>query len=73
MALANQLQCMADLSEQIETIAAAPKRTTTDAGTVEEHDLDELIAADRYLKEQAAAAAPHRRIGYGKFVPPGTT
>lgn len=64
---------MADLSTRIEEAAADPKRMTTDAGSVEEHDLDKLIEADKYLKQQAVAKAPHRRLRYGKFIPPGTT
>ena len=63
---------MADLSDKIEEAAEGPKRMTTDAGSVEAHDLGQLVEADRYLQQKAAAAAPHRRIGYGKFVPPGT-
>ena len=45
---------------------------TTDAGSVEAQDLGQLIEADRYLKEKQAAAAPHRRILYNKYVPGGT-
>lgn len=64
---------MADLSARIEEAAADPKRMTTDAGSVEEHDLGQLIEADKYLQQQAAAKAPHRRLRYGKYIPPGTT
>ena len=49
---------MADLSARIEEAAADPKRMTTDAGSVEEHDLEQLIEADKYLQQQAAAKSP---------------
>lgn len=47
---------MPDLSDQIEADAAAPKKAQGDMGSVEKHPLPDLIAADKYLKAQEAAA-----------------
>lgn len=44
--------------EDIEDLAATPKRVRTDEGTVEERSVDELVKADRYAKQKAANAVP---------------
>lgn len=45
---------MASETPDIETAAAAPKRTTVDGTTVEEHDLEDLIAVDKHLAGKRA-------------------
>jgi hypothetical protein len=55
-----------------ESVQSGIKRAQGDQGSVEEHPLPDRIAADKYLKNRAAA-----RRGLGmrltKLVPPGTT
>jgi hypothetical protein len=63
---------MPDLSDQIETAAQQPKSATTDAGTVSQHPLADIIAADEYLKANAAAESPKRGFSLARFKPPGT-
>lgn len=48
---------MADLSANIETNAAAPKRVKTDEGEFEQHSLKDQIEADRYLNSKKASKA----------------
>lgn len=48
---------MADLSNDIETNAVAPKRVKTDEGEFDQHSLKEQIEADRYLQGKAASRA----------------
>lgn len=48
---------MADLSSQIETNAAGPKKAKSDEGEFEQHSLSEQIEADRYLNNRGAARA----------------
>lgn len=43
---------------QLEDAALAPQRTTTEEGTVEEHDLDDLVKADQYLSGKQACSSP---------------
>ena len=51
---------MADnLEDQILENALAPKKIEVDGRIVEEHDLDDLIKADKYLRSKAA--------GFGGF------
>lgn len=48
---------MSDLSDQIEAVAAQPKQVSSDAGSVTGQSIQDLIAADQYLAEKAAASA----------------
>lgn len=62
---------MADeLQDAIKENAQGPKRAQGDAGSVEQHDLQDQIEADRYLASKEAA-----KKGLGvkmtKVVPPG--
>lgn len=43
----------ADLSQAIADAAALPKSATGDNGSATQHDLGQLIEADRYLAEKA--------------------
>lgn len=63
------------IRQQLETAAVQPARVRTDAGEVEQHDLKQLIEADKYLSAQAAAtpSATNRRRGlrFNRLIPPG--
>jgi hypothetical protein len=48
---------MTDLSTNIATNAAAPKRVKTDEDEFEQHNLKDQIEADRYLNNRGAARA----------------
>jgi hypothetical protein len=48
---------MADLTTNISTNAQGPSRAAGDRGSMEQHPLPDQIAADKYLKANAAAAA----------------
>ncbi len=60
---------MADISDNLEDNAAAPKRASGDTGSAEQHSLPDQIAADEYLASKKAA-----RRGLGirqvKLIPP---
>jgi len=45
-----------DLQSQIEENASGPKRVSGDAGSVEQHSIQDQIAADRYLSTKQAAS-----------------
>lgn len=65
---------MSDLSESIESAAAAPLKSSADSISAEQHPLQDLIAADRYLasKEAAANNGPLGGIVLSRLRPPGT-
>lgn len=47
--------------EQLKKAMLRPKRVEVDNKVVESHDLDDLIALDKYLESKAAAK--NRRLG----------
>ncbi len=61
-----------DLSSSIETNASGPRRASGDSGSVEQHSLPDQIAADRYLRSNAAARKRGWPFRPQKMVPPGT-
>jgi hypothetical protein len=62
-----------DLSDAIANAANGPKRVQGDEGEVEQHDLADLIEADRYLQQKAAASNGAKAMRLTKIVPPGAT
>jgi hypothetical protein len=55
---------MPNMANEIDilTNAQAPAKVTTDAGSVEQHSLQDQIAADKYLKSREAARS--RGLGF---------
>jgi hypothetical protein len=45
--------------DAINELAQAPKRVTGDEGTVEERDIKDVIAADRYEQSKKATRPPY--------------
>ena len=60
-----------NLDTQIRDNAAGPKKATGDSGSVEQHPLNDQIAADRYLASKQAARSKGLGIRLAKLVPPG--
>ena len=63
---------MPDLSDQIEDDAAKPQSATIDGNTVQRSSIRDLIAADEYLKANAAIASEKRGMLFQRMKPPGT-
>lgn len=61
-----------ELRDAIESTAKGPKRVRTDAGEVESQDIEQQIAADKYLSAKAAASTSSRGLRFNKLIPPGT-
>jgi len=61
-----------NLDTQIRDNAAGPKKATGDSGSVEQHPLNDQIAADRYLASKKAARSRGLGIRLTKLVPPGS-
>ncbi len=59
-----------DLSDTIRESAAGPKRANADGVSVEQHDLEDQIEADRYLASKEASRQG-RGFRLTKVVPPG--
>jgi len=52
-----------DLSDKIEELADKPRNVSSDAGSVGQHSLQDLIAADKYLAQKTSATANPKRMG----------
>jgi len=61
-----------DLKETIADNAAGPKRAKGDSGEIEQHSIQDQIAADRYLAVKNAAKRKGLPFRTTKLVPPGT-
>jgi hypothetical protein len=63
-----------DIRDAIESTAKGPKRVRTDAGEVESQDIEQQIAADKYLAAKAATSSTnkHRGLRFNRILPPGT-
>jgi hypothetical protein len=59
------------LEQTIAENAAGPKKAQGDAGSLEQHSLQDQIAADRYLASKAAVQRHGKGIRLTKIVPPG--
>jgi hypothetical protein len=60
-----------DTDNQIRDNAAGPKKASGDSGSIEQHALQDQIAADRYLASKQAARSKGLGIRLSKLVPPG--
>lgn len=60
-----------ELDQAIRDNAGGPRRAQGDSGSVEQHPLQDQIAADRYLASKQAAASPAKALRFTRLVPPG--
>jgi len=60
-----------DLKDSIRENAEGPAKATGDSGSIEQHKLQDQIAADRYLSSKKAAQAKGLGVRLGKVIPPG--
>ena len=61
------------LRDAIRENALGPKRVQSDAGSVEQHSLQDQIAAERFLASKEATRKPGLGIRLTKISPDGTT
>lgn len=59
-----------DLEETIRDNAQGPAKASGDAGSMEQHSLQDQIAADRYLNAKRAAKAKTLGLRVTKIIPP---
>lgn len=61
-----------NISNVILETASGPKKVASDAGSVEQHSLSDLIKADKYLASKDAAKGNGLGIKLSKIEPDGT-
>lgn len=59
------------ITDAIRDNAAGPLKASGDSMSVEQHSIQDQIAADRYLASKRASAQPHRGMRFTRIVPPG--
>lgn len=59
-------------SEALTAAIAGPKKVESDAGSVEQHAISELIEADRYQAAKCAAVNGRRGLRFTRLIPDGT-
>lgn len=62
-----------DLTPAITGVGNGPRSVKTDRLEAEAQPLQDLVAADRYLKAGAAAGQPSRGLRFTKLITPGPT
>ena len=60
------------LVDIIQQNAAGPKKASGDSGSVEQHDLADQIAADKYLESKKASRAKGLGVKLAQMSPGGT-
>ncbi|MEX0653676.1 MAG: hypothetical protein WD534_01600 [Phycisphaeraceae bacterium] len=61
-----------NLDNTIKTNAAGPKRASGDSGSIEQHSLQDQIAADKHLESKKASRSKGLGIKLVKLSPGGT-
>ena len=61
-----------EIDNSIKENAAGPRRASGDSGSVEQHGLQDQIAADKYLESKKASRAKGLGIKLAKIAPGGT-
>ena len=57
--------------DDIQNAAKAPRKVVTDEGSVEEKNVNELIAADKYTKANSIGSSPLHGLRISRFKPGG--
>jgi len=60
------------LDKSIAQNAAGPRKVSGDSGSVEQHSLQDQIAADKYLESKKASRAKGLGVKLAKISPGGT-
>ena len=61
-----------NLDNTIRDSAAAPRKASGDSGAVEQHGLQDQIAADKYLESKKASRSKGLGVKLAKIAPGGT-
>jgi hypothetical protein len=64
---------MADNADTIAANSLKAKKLTGDAGSIEQHSIQDQIAADQYAKASAAAKRPRKALRFAPLIPPGAS
>ncbi len=57
------------IADKIEDNAKGPARVTVDGSTVQQHDINQQIAANKHRSQQAALSKNHVGITFRQMIP----
>lgn len=60
-----------DINTEIAANAQRPRSSSKDGENVQEHAIQDQIAAAQHLAAQSAASQPHFGLRFTKLIPPG--
>lgn len=58
-------------SDALNAAIQGPAKVSSDAGSVEQHPLSELIRADQYMASKCAASKRRRGLRFTRLIPDG--
>lgn len=58
-------------ADALSAAISGPRRVRGEGGEVEQHDLDQLIEAEKYQRSKCAATGPRRGLRITQLKPPG--
>jgi len=61
-----------EIKDAIESNATGPKRASNETGSVEQHSIQDQIAADKHVASGEAVKKKPRGLRFSKLEPPGT-
>jgi hypothetical protein len=67
------VQTNEDVIDAVAANLAQPKRARTEAGEVEQHELDHQIEAARFVMDARAGVNPFRALRFARIESPGAT
>lgn len=62
-----------DVTQAVLDAAVAPRKATGDSGSVEQHSIPDLIAADKYARANDTSVNPIKKLRMVQIVSPGGT
>ncbi len=70
--MSEEISSVTGIEKVLLETASGPKKVSGDAGSVEQHAISDLIAADKYLSSKEAAKGRGIGIKLSKIEPDGT-
>lgn len=59
-------------SDALTAAIAGPAEVSSDAGTVKQHSLSDLIKADQYMQAKCSSTGTRRGLRFNRLIPGGT-
>lgn len=61
-----------DIIDAVDEVASGPASASGDSGSIQQHNLRDLIAFEKHRGGSSAVETTRRGLRFNKFVPPGS-